>query len=216
MCLDCEDGILQRNTHYTFGIDVSHYQGKINWDDLKQSQHPISFIIIRSSMGKNGSDSQFNRNWHHAKSGGYIRGAYHYYRPNENSTAQFEQFKSIVTLLPGDLPPVLDVEKASVFGKDNLRKGVKNWLKLAEEHYGVRPILYSGLDFYKNHLKGHVEGYPLWIAAYSGKSKVQQLPWTIHQFSEKVQVKGIQGFVDGNDYNGSIEELQALLIDPTR
>lgn len=197
---------------YIFGIDVSAYQEKINWNKVSQSHHPIKYVFTRATMGKDGIDDQFNHNWNSLGQLEYLRGAYHYYRPNENSTEQFQNFSKIVTLSTGDFPPVLDVEKESQFGKDNLVEGVQNWLQLAEKHYGIKPIVYTGLDFYLQNLKGKIDAYPLWIAAYSGKSRVKKVNWTFHQFTENVRVKGIKGSVDGNDFNGSIEALKALRI----
>jgi GH25 family lysozyme M1 (1,4-beta-N-acetylmuramidase) len=96
-------------------------------------------------MGINGEDRFFEENWEKAKQYNYIRGAYHYYRPNENSLKQFENFKSVVKLDKGDFIPILDIEKESKFGRENLRTGVLNWLKLAEEEYGVKPMIYTSL-----------------------------------------------------------------------
>lgn len=200
------------SSEYIFGIDVSHYQGIINWEEVRTSRHPIEYVFIRATMGVNGRDRYFKRNWESAKKHNYIRGAYHYYRPNENSTKQFENFKSTVKLEKGDILPVLDVEKESRFGRDNLREGVLNWLKLAEEEYGVKPIIYTGLNFYKSILEGHVEGYPLWIAAYSGKNRLRNVEWTFHQFTESMRVKGIQATVDGNDFKGDESSLDSLRI----
>ena len=118
-----------RSSIYTFGIDISHYQGNIKWDQVKKSHHPVQFVFIRSTMGVDGEDMFFKRNWRNAKNFGYFRGAYHYYRPNENSTKQFENFSNNVRLQPGDFPPVLDIENSSKYGMLNLRKGIKNWLK---------------------------------------------------------------------------------------
>ncbi|MCK5815423.1 MAG: glycoside hydrolase family 25 protein [Flavobacteriaceae bacterium] len=201
------------SSKHIFGLDVSQYQSKINWAKVKTSKHPIKFVFIRSSMGKNGKDSEFQYNWKNAKKYNYIRGAYHYYRPNENSTKQFNNFSSIVHLSSGDFPPVLDIERKSVFGKKKLREGVLNWLKLAEAHYGIKPIIYTGQSFYEKNLKGYVDGYQLWIAAYSGKHKVKKIDWTFHQFTEKAVVLGIEGKVDGNDFNGTMTELKSLCLD---
>lgn len=200
------------NSKYVFGIDVSHYQGHIDWKKVRTSHHPIEYVFVRATMGTTGRDRQFSTNWKKAKQHNYIRGAYHYYRPNENSTAQFENFKSVVRLSKGDIVPVLDIEKESRFGRENLRQGVLNWLELAEEEYGVKPIIYTGLHFYKHVLKGHVDDYPLWIAAYSGKHRVAGQRWTFHQFTEEVRVKGIKGNVDGNDFNGTLSDLNRYRI----
>lgn len=198
---------------YVFGIDVSKYQGEIDWSKVGR-HHPIKFVFIRSTMGINGKDAFFQRNWEGAQEEGFIRGAYHYYRPNENSTQQFENFASIVKLESGDFVPVLDIEAESDHGRDNLRKGVLNWLLLAEKEYGVKPIIYTGLKFYKHVLKGYVDEYPLWIAAYSGgKARVQNIPWTFHQFSDNVRVSGItENTADGNDFYGSLSDLDSFKV----
>jgi lysozyme len=198
------------SSEYTFGIDVSHYQGIINWNEMRTSRHPIEFVFIRSTMGVNGVDKRFAENWEKAKEHNYVRGAYHYYRPNENSTKQFENYKSQVKIKSGDFIPILDIEKESRSGRKNLKKGVLNWLKLAEKEYGAKPMIYTGLSFYQNILKGSVDGYPLWIAAYSGKRRLKKEKWTFHQFTEKVNVKGISTTVDGNDFKGEIADLKKM------
>jgi GH25 family lysozyme M1 (1,4-beta-N-acetylmuramidase) len=195
------------HSEYIFGIDVSHYQGKIDWTKVKTSHHPIKFVFIRSTMGKDGVDTEFQKNWIGAKKIGLKRGAYHYYRPNENSTEQFNNFKNHVNIKKGDLYPVLDIEEMSEYGTGNLQKGVRNWLDLAEKEYGVRPIIYSGRSFYNKVLKSEFSGYPVWIASYSSKDKVESIDWIFHQFTDKVKVNGIPGVVDGNDFNGTKEEL---------
>ena len=198
------------SSEYIFGIDISHYQGKIDWSEMRTSHHPIEFVFIRSTMGTNGKDKRFKENWKKAKQNNYIRGAYHYYRPNENSTKQFENYKLQVEIEEGDFIPILDIEKESKLGRENLREGVLNWLKLAEQEYGVKPMIYTGLKFYQHILKGYVDEYPLWIAAYSGKHRLKNEKWTFHQFTEKVKVKGIGPTVDGNDFKGEIEDLKKM------
>ncbi|NCD42838.1 MAG: glycoside hydrolase family 25 protein [Bacteroidia bacterium] len=200
-------------SEYVFGIDVSHYQGTIAWDKVRQSHHPIAYVIIRATMGADGVDTQFKRNWKNARNHQYIRGAYHYYRPDEPAEQQFRNFASRVTLEPGDLPPILDVEKHSRYGNESLTRGVKKWLTMAEQHYGVTPVVYTGRTFYTEILQGSVENFPLWIASYSGKHKLQGVNWTFHQFSERIRVYGIRHYVDGNDFNGTLLELRAMCLD---
>jgi len=163
-------------------------------------------------MGSDSKDSQFDRNWKNARQKNYIRGAYHYYRPYENSARQFRNYSKHVNLKEGDFLPILDIEKPSPYGPENLRKGVLNWLKLAEEHYNVKPVIYTGKKFYNEYLKGHVDGYPLWIASYSRRSSLRGIDWTIHQFSDKVKITGIRGYVDGNNFNGDLTDLQGMCI----
>jgi lysozyme len=193
---------------YCFGIDASQYQGKINWDEVLLTKHPLRFAIVRATMGKDGQDIEFNSNWLALKRVGLQRGAYHYYRPFENSQEQAMNFIANVQLKAGDLPPVLDIEHMSPLGPTNLRKGVQNWLRLVEKHYHCKPIVYTGRFFYERYLKGSVDGYPLWIASYGPHHKVAKLPWTFYQFSEKMVVHGINTFVDGNFFQGSLTKLR--------
>lgn len=88
-----------------------------------------------------------------------------------------------------------------------IQNGVENWLKLAEQKYEVKPILYTSRSFYNDYLKGKFNNYPLWVASYSSKQKLNKVDWDFHQFTEKVRVSGIGVTVDGNDFNGTKNEL---------
>ncbi len=203
----------EKNGVKTFGIDISHHQGKLDWDSLITSKHPIQFVIIRATYGSTTLDREFHRNWNESNGKPYIRGVYHYYLPNQSSTSQFEFFKSHVYLSKGDLPPVLDIEENSLFGRENLLKGIKNWLTLAEKHYRVKPIIYANLDFYLRYFNTkEFKKYHFWIAAYAGHRRVSHIPWTFLQFTEKMKVKGTNANVDGNDFNGDRKDLEKLTI----
>jgi len=204
--------VISAENGYVFGIDVSHYSGSINWNKVRQSRHPIKFIFIRATMGSSGRDRQFLKNWQQAASSGYIKGAYHYYRPGEDPALQFRNFARNVKLLTGDFRPVLDIERAGNIKPEVLRAGVKEWLNLAENKYGVRPIVYTGLSFYKKYFEGHLNGYPLWIAAYDGEHRLGNVKWTMHQFTDKLSVAGIDEYVDGNRFSGSLQDLDLLRI----
>ncbi len=203
----------EKNGVKTFGIDISHHQGKLNWDSLITSKHPIQFVIIRATYGATTLDREFHRNWDESNGKPYIRGVYHYYRPDQSSKSQFDFFKSHVYLKKGDLPPVLDIEEHSSFGPENFIKGVKNWLKLAEQHYRIKPIIYANLNFYLRYFNTpEFKKYHFWIAAYAGHNRVKHIPWTFLQFSEKMRVKGTNEHVDGNDFNGDRKDLEKLTI----
>lgn len=206
--------IVSRNKDKVFGIDVSHYQGEINWDSIERTkgQFPLDFVFMRSTAGVT-ADAQFARNWRKAKQGGFIRGAYHYYRPNENSLKQAENFIKTVKLGKGDLPPVLDIEKiSSEQSMDSLKSGLKRWLTKVEKHYGIKPIIYSGESFYTDFLKKEFEGYNLWIANYSFFEDDIRKEWLFWQFTDKGGIKGIDGPVDVNIYNGSLQGLKKLQV----
>ena len=197
------------NTDYVFGIDLSHYQGNINWKKFEQTHHPIQFIFIRATMGTNSKDRKFEEYWNHLKNTNYIIGVYHYYRPNQDPVAQFENFKNQVRLSEGNLIPVLDIEKQSIHGNKKLVEGLKKWLELAEEHFGVKPIIYTGHKFYTSYLQRDFNDYPLWVASYSRKTESLHLRWDFHQFTDKVRIKGIDYPVDGNNFRGSLSNLKS-------
>ena len=198
--------------NYTFGIDVSHYQEEIDWKNVKVSKHPIKYVFVRATMGSNRKDKTFTYNWKKSKNAGFIRGAYHYYDPNQNSTEQANNFINTVKLKKGDFPPVLDIEELSKFGNSNLHAGLKNWLSIIEEHYKVQPIIYSGLKHYEKNLESEFSNYPFWVAAYSRSKRRINVEWKFHQFTDKVKVYGINTYVDGNDFNGNLDDLEKLLI----
>ena len=208
--------IVSRHKDRVFGVDVSHYQGRIKWDSIERNTGdlPIDFVFIRATAGNNVTDTEFKQNWKSAKKSGFIRGAYHYYRPDENSVKQAENFIKTVTLHKGDLPPVIDIEKIpSEQSLDSLKSGLKRYLNKVEAHYGVKPIIYSGESFYTDFLKEEFEGYYLWIANYSFFEDEIRKEWLFWQFTDKGTVKGINGNVDVNIYNGHLTELQKLCIE---
>ncbi|WP_167856484.1 glycoside hydrolase family 25 protein [Hymenobacter metallicola] len=193
------------------GIDVSAYQGKIDWKTV--AEHNVRFAFIKASEGVTLRDARFRRNWSEARKAGVYRGAYHYFQPNYDGAEQANLFTRTVPLSPGDLPPVLDVEAPEFHDVAVMRRGVGTWLRLVERHYGVRPILYSNYSFYKRHLAGHFDEYPLWLAHYEVESPV--LPrdkWIIWQHSDEAYVPGIRGTVDFNVFQGNFESLLALRI----
>jgi lysozyme len=198
----------------TFGIDVSEYQGRIRWKEIDSAYgKPIEFVVVRATAGTNYVDKQFKNNWKAVRKLAVIRGAYHYFRPDENSSAQAENFIKTVQLKPGDLPPILDIERvSSVQSLHNLRKGLRNWLNLVEAHYGVKPFIYSGKKFKESFLEEEFSGYRFWIAAYTVTQTdfpPQQLFW---QFSESGAIPGIRGSVDLNIYRGDANALNRLTI----
>jgi len=179
-----------------FGIDVSHHNGFIDWESLKLNHPEIEFAYIRCVVGQGRVDNKYVKNVQGAKKVGIKTGAYVYYYANRNSRAQFNNFKNQVLMSQHELVPVLDIEKPSKYGPDNLRKGLANWLELVENEYGVRPTLYTNLGYFEQYLFGYFNDYLKWIAAYSRCPS--SVDWDIHQFSEKGIFQGIDGFVDMN------------------
>lgn len=207
--------ILSKHIEKTFGIDISHYQSSINWREVSwiYDDYPIHFVIVRSTMGVSTKDLTYRNNWSELNNSRFIRGAYHYYRPDEPSTEQAHNYISTVNLVPGDLPPILDIENLPKNQSINqLKVGIRNWLDLVERHYGVKPIIYSGQHYFENYLSPEFNDCVIWIANYNTWISDPKPHWTMWQFSEKGRVKGIKGYVDLNVFNGDLQELNQLRI----
>ena len=208
--------VLEKHEGKSIGIDVSEYQGKISWSyvDTIEKKYPLHYVFIRATVGKDRPDRQFERNWLGAKENKMIRGAYHYYRPNENSLEQAELFIKTVKLEKEDLPPVLDIEKLPKNQSiANLKLGLKRWLKAVESHYGVKPIIYTGERYYDDFLKEEFSDYLFWIANYNFYREEIDSDWLFWQFTEKASIPGIKGNVDVNIYNGDLQQLQFITVD---
>lgn len=207
--------VLDSHSEKSFGIDISEYQDQINWDIFSDLDggYPIEFIFIRATAGKNRIDCKFKKYWAKARQSNMYQGAYHYYRPNENSKEQAEHFIRNVILKKGDFPPVLDIEKLPKEQSiERLKIGLQRWLDIVERHYGVKPIIYSSESYYEDFLKDDFSDYPFWIANYSAFYKRIDSDWSIWQAAENANIEGIKGPVDVNIYNGNIEKLKELLI----
>ncbi len=141
------------------------------------------------------------------------KGAYHFFLATKSGKAQAENFINTVELSKGDLPPVLDIEQLYGARPDKMRKEVKAWLKVVEDHYGVRPIIYTYVTFYSSFLGKEFDDYPLWVAHYLEKDKPRiNRPWIFWQHSERGRVNGITSRVDFNVFNGDSSEFKRLLL----
>lgn len=203
----------------TFGIDMSHYQRKedIKWDSLSFGNRtiPIEFVVLRATMGNKSRDKNFDDFWKLAKKHEKIRGAYHFYRADEDPVLQANNFLANVKLESGDLPPVLDIEKVPKMKTNKkLISDLKVWCRIVEEAYGEKPIIYTYYHYYKDFLKGEFDDYPLWLANYNDVLEpAPETDWDFWQFTEKGIVYGINTKVDVDIYNGSLWSLKRLTID---
>lgn len=208
--------VLEKHKGKVVGIDVSEFQGIIDWDEIEifEEKYPVHFVFIRATAGNNKVDRQFKKNWNGAKDNKIIRGAYHYYRPNENSIEQANLFIKTVKLQKGDLPPVLDIERLPKNQSlDSLKIGLKRWLNKVENHYQVRPIIYTGERYYGDFLKEEFGEYLFWIANYNFYREKIEDDWLFWQFTEKASLPGIKHRVDVNIYNGDLEQLQFITVE---
>ena len=209
-------GVCMPCNYEVHGIDISHYQGKIDWELLthnREAQFPIHFIFLKATEGGDHGDDTFTQNFGQARKYGFIRGAYHYFIPKTDARKQADFFIRTVQLAKGDLPPVLDVETTGKQSPQELKTAVKTWLDRVEAHYGVKPILYTSYKFKKRYLSDSIfNAYPYWIAHYYVDTLRYDGPWKFWQHTDRGRLKGIKGYVDINCYNGSMYDLQQLTL----
>jgi len=194
------------------GIDVSHYQSRIDWESV--AMQSVEFAFVKATEGGTFEDSLFLHNWSALKRHGIRRGAYHFFRPEVPPGVQVRHFARIVHLESGDMPPVLDVEIIGALPKKELVRRIQIWLEMAEGHFGVKPIIYTNLHFYNRNLAGYFHGYPLWIARYHGKEPILACgsDWHFWQYGKHGRLDGIEGSVDFNVFRGSSGALDSLCI----
>lgn len=193
------------------GVDVSHYQGEIDWPVL--SQENIDFAYIKATEGSSHVDDKFAENWAQAKQTRLIIGAYHFFSFDSPGETQAANFISQVERLNGALPPVIDVEyygdkKNHPPDADALRRELQVMLDRLEDHYGRPPVIYATEDVWELYLAGHFDAYPLWIRNVLSKPRIKE-PWLMWQFTNRARLDGYSGeetFIDVNVFRGSRDE----------
>lgn len=195
------------------GIDVSHYQGTVNWTAVKSAG--ISFAFAKATDGNTYTDPQFKTNWTGMKTAGILRGAYHFYESNDDPVTQANNFiKAVGSIAIGDLPPVVDIEiNKGGFGNATLAANLQIWLNTVEQALGRTPMIYTGPSFWNQNMNNSFSRYALWIAQYGASQPT--IPtgwssWTFWQNSESGSVAGVTGSVDTDVFAGSITDLLAF------
>lgn len=196
------------------GVDVSEYQGQIDWQLLQKQD--ISFAFIKATEGSSYIDPQFANNWKDAAKTNLKIGAYHFFSFESESATQAENFISAVPVLQGGLPPVVDVE---FYGKfinappeaQAVVAELRTMLTLLEEHYGVKPILYFTEKSYELYIKDNfADDYILWARSVYGTVKyMPENAWTFWQYSNRTKLSGYNGvepYIDMNCFAGNEQE----------
>lgn len=199
------------------GVDVSKFQGEIDWQAVKASG--IVFAFARALEGETIHDSSFTTNWQGMKEAGVVRGAYDFYVAGDAPTKQVEVFAGLVTLEPGDLVPMVDIEGGSLGASapPDLIADFHQYLELMESHYGVKPIIYTDPSFWNEQMDDSFGDYPLWVAEYGVDSPTPPKgwdAWALWQHSDSGSVPGIEGAVDLDLFDGGLEELARYRIPP--
>lgn len=205
------------------GIDVSHYQAAIDFEELtfhvdsarkmylrpssKTTPRSVDFVVAKASQGAHMRDAYYADNQAAAHEHGVVFGAYHFYSVQADAKAQAENYIHAANLQKGDMVPVLDVEPY----KNRLpaHEDVLLWLKIVEEYYGATPVIYTGENCYKSFFRKHREfqKYNFWIARYGGSEpSMHHLLW---QCTDNGKVGGITGPTDVDVFRGSMRDLKS-------
>ncbi|KXF75175.1 glycosyl hydrolase [Paramesorhizobium deserti] len=194
------------------GVDVSRWQGEIDWAKLRSQG--ANFVYIKATDGGDHLDPMFRKNWRQAGEAGLRRGAYHFFYWCRVASEQADWFIRNVPKVPGALPPVIDVEwngesrcKQRLPRKKVLEK-MQVFMDRLERHYGQRPIIYTAPDFYRDNLKGEFRDYPFWLRSVAAHpSKVYPgREWVFWQYSGSGLSHGVDGRIDLNAFHGTEDQ----------
>ncbi len=195
----------------TKGIDVSTYQGVVDWQKAKGAG--VEFSIARVSDGTGFPDNQFAANWPGMKKAGVLRGTYQFFHPGEDPIAQadlmFSMLKQAGGLASDDLPPVMDIEVTDNLGPAAIQASMKKWLNYVEGKINRKPMIYTAA-FMSGSVGAGFTAYPLWVANYGPKCPTMPSGWNewmIWQYTDSVSYAGIGSNADGNDFNGTLQDL---------
>jgi lysozyme len=192
------------------GIDVSKWQGEIDWRQVRASG--VAFAYIKATEGGDHADDRFAANWAAARAAGVPRGAYHFYYFCRPAQEQVRWFAANVPRERGALPPVLDVEWNATSrtcrtrpAPETVRREMGIFLAEVGRHYGKRPVIYTSVDFYHDNELWKVKGHHFWLrsvanhpsAIYKGQD------WAFWQYTGTGVVPGVKGRADINAFAGS-------------
>ncbi len=195
------------------GVDVSSYQGEIDWDIL--SQNDIDFAFIKATEGSGFVDEKFKQNWENSNKTDLRIGAYHFLSYDSSGAGQAENFIKAVPKNKNSLPPVVDVEFYGEYFKNpaDIEKAkpiLDEFIEKLEEHYGKKPIIYATKRSYDLYIKDNYTDYPIWIRNVIAKPKLSDnRNWTFWQYTNREKLDGYSGdekYIDMNVFNGSYDE----------
>lgn len=180
----------------TRGIDVSKYQGTINWTKVAKDS-TIKFVYIKATEGASIQDPMYRTNITKAKKAGLLVGSYHLYSSKTTAYQQMANIRKVIKKSEQDLIPVLDIE-GHHSGRLYMER-VDKLLELMENEYGVKPIIYTSERVYKTHFAGKKYAkYHIFIANYRNYPTTR---FTLWQYTETGHVSGISGYVDISKFN---------------
>jgi lysozyme len=211
-------GVARAHSHPIQGIDVSKWQGKIDWASVRSAG--TEFAFIKATEGGDHVDERFMENWYGSKRAGVRRGAYHFMFWCRPANEQADWFRRTVPNDPDALPPVLDLEwnGSSRTCPKKLPRAValekiKVMLQEMEAHTGKRPIIYTDITFHRDVLEGELPEYPHWVRSTAAEphERYPDRQWFMWQYTTTGRIPGIRGDVDRNAFYGGEAEWAKFL-----
>lgn len=180
-----------------YGIDISHYQGNINWSTVPLDPN-VRFVYIKATESSGIVDEYYRKNLREARRFGIPAGVYHFFSPSASAMMQLKNFFENVDPRQQDLIPIIDVEKRGRGSALDFHGKLTAVLRETEKYFGAKPIIYTGVNFYNQHLAGRYAGYKFMIARYGDEPPTlfDDVPIVLWQFTSSGYISGIQGKVD--------------------
>jgi lysozyme len=204
--------LINVETHSTVlvGIDVSHFQGKVDWK--KVADDGVNFVFIKASQGRHTVDPQYRRNWRETAAHGLPRGVYHYLDPSIDPLLQAEHFSHTTGGEFGSFPPVIDIEAFEGRDAAKVRQVLRRFVEEIKNKFACKPIIYTSPDFWDELHDSEFGSYQLWLADYGKKPKLPDgwSQWTIWQYESDGVVAGVNGHVDKSVFHGSQKKLTSM------
>ena len=192
------------------GIDISKWQGDINWNEVRKAG--IAFVFMKATEGGDHTDSRYEEYWRGARAAGIAHAPYHFYYFCRPAREQAAWFIANVPRESVHMPPVLDVEWnhasrtcTSRPDPETVRSEMKVWMDIVGRHYGKRPIIYTPVDFHRENLDGHFTGHQFWLRSVAAHPQdiYPSHPWTLWQYTGTGIMPGIRGNTDINAFAGT-------------
>ena len=184
----------QNEDQESFGIDVSHHNGKINWEQVPE----VDFVYIKATEGATYVDPMYQQNINGARARKFRVGAYHYFRTTSSVQKQFENYKKHVKKSDINLIPMVDVEECKKWSVKQFQDSLMRFVQLVKSHYGKAPMIYSVNTFYNKYCAPRFNNYHLIIGRYGNEKPFikGKGTYTIWQKSQTGKLSGIPKEVD--------------------
>ena len=211
---------LEAEKYEVKGVDVSEYQGEIDWDKIKSQG--IDFAFIKATEGSTSKDNYFDTNFSKLKQmEDMLVGCYHFFSFETKGEEQAQNYINVVGNVENDnslIIPIVDIEYYSYYkkakpSKEWVLEELQNLLNKMEEEYRLKPIIYTTMEFYNDYIKGNFEEYDLWIRdiVFNPSLNLENRKWEFWQYTGKGRLDGYKGeekFIDLNVFNGSKSEFE--------